>query len=252
MNQDYNDETYINNLVDQYKQTGDEALKLKLLDAFDPYFNKYVYLLCTNKMIDIGNKDTITFLRLFMDDEDRSTPSNLASAAKRTISYVRGIFSDCTPEDIYDEMVCIFLQQLTRYKPMIANHKHSQERISFTHFLQVNTRYKLKNISAERANDALHGYNVEFHDELNGIPNDNGHTNYSSIDLWWVRGDTAGDLFDQLDAYERYLLYLKYEDQEEKPLSEYDLARLTGQDRMYIRRRMIRIKNKLKRLALQT
>ena len=253
MNQDFNNETSINNLVDQFKTTGDEKLKLELLDAFDPYFNKYVYLLCSAKPVDINNKDTITFLRLFMNDEDRSTAENLSMAARRTLNFLRGIFSDCESQDIYDEMVCIFLEQLSRYKPMVTTGKHIKERISFTHFLQVNTRYKMKNLAIQRSRDALHSmYNVEYHDELNGVPSTMDSGIDKKIDFRWVRGGTTGDIFDQLDEYERYLIFLKYEGDNGKTLSDYDLAKLTGQDRMYIRRKMLKIKDKLKDLVEAT
>jgi hypothetical protein len=254
MSEVYNDETTINNLVDQFKSTGEEQYRMKLLEAFDPYFNKYVYLLCSTKPVDINNKDTVTFLRLFMNDEDRSNYGSISNAAKRTISFLRGVFSDCEPGDIYDEMVCVFLEQLNRYKPMIANHTPHKQRISFTHFLQVNTRYRIKNIAVERSKDVLYGIsNIEYYDEMAGAPSVNGTgKNYGRIDFLWVRGDTAGDAFNQLEEYERYLLFLKYENGESKPLSDYDLARLTGQDRMYVRRKMLKIKDKLKELVGQT
>jgi hypothetical protein len=251
MNEDYNNETSINSLVDQYLTTRDAATKSKLLESFDPYFNKYVYLLCSSSPVDINNKDTITFLRLFMNDEDRSSPSNISIASKRTLGFLRGVFSDCEPQDIYDEMVCIFLEQLYRYHPMVTTGKHIKERISFTHFLQVNTRYKVKNIALQRARDALYGtHNIEYHDEINGIPTiDPWNSNYNRIDYEWVWGDTSGDIFNQLDEYERYLIFLKYESPKGKPLSDYDLAKLTGQDRMYIRRKMLTIKDKIKHMV---
>jgi len=250
MNQEYNNEDYINRLVDEYKSKGTEALKLELLKAFEPYFDKYVYMLCTSKPVDLNNKDTITFLRLFMNDEDRSDASKLSIAGKRTITYLRSLFGDCTEDDIYDEMVCLFLEQLNRYKPMITDHKTVKERISFTHFLQVNTRYKMKNIATERARDALRSmHNLEYNDELNSSGESGYNFTWHTIDFSWVRGFTTGDLFGELEEYERYLLFLKYENGESKPLSDYDLARLTGTDRMYIRRKMLRIKEKLKALV---
>jgi hypothetical protein len=248
MQQDYNDEAYVNSLVDEYRITKSNSQKMEILKAFDPYFKKYSFLLCTQKPIDISNKDTLKFLRLFMSDEDRATETTIASASKRTIAYLRNLFKDCEPGDIYDEMVCSFLEQLNRYKPMIADHTPHKKRISFTHFVQVNVRYKMKMVATVRAKDAMQcPYNMEYNDELNGLAvADSGiPCGWTNIDLKWVYGDTTGDIFRHLDDYERYLLYLKYSDGEDKPLSDYDIARLTGQDRMYVRRKMLKIKDKL-------
>jgi hypothetical protein len=152
---------------------------------------------------------------------------------------------------MHDELVCIFLEQLKRYKPMIADHKRSRERISFTHFIQVNTRFCLRNITAIRAKDALYcSKNVEFNDELNDTWVDTRPgVNFSIIDLLWVHGKTTGELFSGLEEFERYLLFLKYECGNGKPLSDYDIAKITGQDRMYIRRKFLSIKTKLKSLT---
>ena len=250
MNKDYNDEGLINNLVDKYIETGLDQWKKELLMAFDPYFKKYAYILCSNNPVDLSNKDTITFLRLFMTKEERTTSQGVFSASRKILSYLRMAFNDLTPEDMYDEMICIFLEQLARYRPMIADHTQHKSRISFTHFLQVNTRYKVKQLATLRGKDALHGYdNVEFNDEMIGIEPSKDQYGPSKLDNRWIKGSTAGDLFNQLEEYERYLLYLKYENDQAKPLSDYDLANITGSCRMYIRRRMLKIRDKLKKLV---
>ena len=251
MNKDYNDEVSINELVDKYVESGLDEHKLDLMRAFDPYFKKYVHILCSNKTVDINNKDTITFLRLFMTDEERASTSSIAYAAKKTIQHLRMVFSDCTPDDIYDEMVCVFLEQLARYKPMIADHTTHKNRISFTHFLQVNSRYRIKNEATRRGKDALHGiYNIEYNDEMvSSEPSQESFEGPTNLDHEWVSGKTTGEIFNQLDEYDRYLLYLKYEKDPSKPLSDYDLAKITGTCRMAIRRKMLKIKEKVKSLV---
>jgi hypothetical protein len=247
---DFNDDTFINNLVDTYRAAPTEELKLQILKEFDPYFKKYAYLLCSFKPVDFNNKDTMKFLRLFMSKEDRANETAILTAAKRTVGYVRNLFRDCTFQDIYDEMICLFLEQLNRYRPMIADHKHTRERISFTHFIQVNIRYKVKAISAIRGKDALYSmYNVEYKDEINGTGKDGyAGVNCNEIDLRWTRGETTGDIFSRLEENERYLLYLKYESNS-KELSDYTIARITGMDRMYVRRKMLKLKEKLRELV---
>jgi hypothetical protein len=229
---------------------GTNALKLELIKAFDPYFKKYAYLLCTQKTVDVSNKDTIKFLRLFMSDEDRADDSSVESAAKRVVAYLRNIFKDCESSDVYDEMACCFLEHLGRYKPMTANNTPHKKRISFTHFMQVNIRYKMKTIATIRARDAMTcPHNLEYNDDLNGVCSFVHPSDWTMIDLKWVYGKTTGDVFKHLEEYERYLLYIKYSDSYDKPLSDYDIARLTGIDRMYVRRKMLKIKEKLQEIV---
>jgi hypothetical protein len=247
---DYNDDVFINNLVDTYRSSPTEELKAQILKEFDPYFKKYVLLLCSFRPVDFSNKDTITFLRLFMSDKDRANGFSVLAAAKHMVGYLRNLFKDCTQQDLYDELVCYFLEQLYRYVPMIADHKSTKPRISFTHFMQVNVRYRLKTLCSTRAKDALYCvYNVEYKDEVNGSGKDgDAGVNFNEIDLRWTRGITSGDLFSRLEESERYLLYLKYESNG-KALSDYSMARITGMDRMYVRRKMLKIRDKLKDLV---
>lgn len=250
INKDYRDESYINDLVDRYKATNDEALRIQLLKDFDPYFRKYGSLLCTKTSVDFSNKDTIKFLRMFMSPEERLTDNSIYKACRRVIPFLRGLFRDCTPQDVYDDMVCSFLEQLNRYKPMIANHKHDKPRISFTHFIQVNVRYNMVRLVVKRSKDALFcSMNLEYRDTLSPIVASDAWVNWNCIDLQWVNGATASDVFLELEYIDRYLLYLKYEYEDKKPLSDYDLAKITGLDRMYIRRKMLKIRDRLKELV---
>ena len=186
-----------------------------------------------------------------MTEEERNTVSSIAYASKKTIQHLRMIFSDCTKEDIYDEMVLIFLEQLARYKPMIANNTMHKNRISFTHFLQVNSRYRLKNLCVLRGKDALSGYyNIEYNEDTISVDATQDRCDEPiNIDYNWIMGITAGDIFSQLEEYERYLLFLKYESDNRKPLSDYELAKITGADRMYMRRKMLSLKEKIKGLV---
>jgi len=245
-----NNDVFINSLVDNYRDTASEELKIQILNEFDPYFTKYANLLCSSSPVDLNNKDTLKFLRLFMSEEERATDTNVINAARRLIGYLRSLFRDCTKQDIYDEMIGFFLEQLCRYKPMIANNTPAKERISFTHFVQVNIRYRIKCLAKTRSRDALHCvHNVEYKDEINGTGKlSHVCVNWSDIDMRWVRGSSAGDIFSQLDDAERYLLYLKYESGR-KPLSDYSVAKITGMDRMYVRRKMLKIVEKVKTLA---
>lgn len=241
------DDVLVNDLVDQYKLIGGEDLKLSILNAFDFYFKKYANLLCSNSSVDLSNNDTIKFLRLFMSKDDRLDQESIFSAARRIISFLRSLFLDSTQQDIYDELVCIFLEQLERYKPMITVNKTVKERISFVHFVQVNIRYKLASIITKRSKDAMHrSSNISFVEAYLEANTSDPCVNWAPIDMKWVKNETTSDIFNGLSEMERYLLYLKFEDEDKAPLSDYDIARITGLDRMYVRRKFLMIQDKLK------
>jgi hypothetical protein len=253
INKDYKDENFINDLVDRYKETLDDELRLALVNSFDPHFKKYANLLIGNKPVDVSSKDTIKFLRCFMSAEERATVFSAMLAAKRVIVFLRGLFKDSTTQDIYDEVLCAFLEHLQRYKPMIAKHTPHKKRISFTHFIQINIRWHMVKLVKKRDRDLMNKTcTLEFNDDAYPyIPVEIG-TNWSPIDISWVHGTTTGILFSRLSEIDRYMLYLKYEDEEENPLSDYDIARLTGLDRMYVRRKMLKIKDQLRELVKTT
>ena len=244
-------EEYINELVDKYKATGKVEDRDSIVNEFTRYFNKYANILCTNVPVDIRNKDTITFLRLFMSEEDRVNEHAIFIASRNVLSFVRGLFKDTKKEEMYNEVLCYFLEQLDRYKPMIANHKHTKERISFTHFVQVNIRYRLRELIARRQKDALYaGKNVEVESLIDVLEQPSKKsTEETDIDIRWVFGDSSGDIFNKLSAMDRYLLYLKYHKDFNKPLSDYEVARVTGIERMSVRRRFIKIRDKIKQMV---
>jgi hypothetical protein len=128
---------------------------------------------------------------------------------------------------------------------MIASNIPSKQKISFPHFIQVNIRYALRELTSSKARDALHCiYNTPFDDSLT-VESTNHIKDTIGLDLKWVHGLTAGEPFNQLDEFERYLLFLRYEDEDGKPRSDRALARMVGADRSYIRRRLEKIKAKI-------
>jgi hypothetical protein len=185
-----------------------------------------------------------------MSPEERATDASVIIAARRVVSLIRSLFKDSTTTDIYDEALCLFLEHLERYRPMIANHTKDKHRISFTHFVQVNIRWGLLKIIKPREKDAMYrSCNLEFNGDFLSVDPAEMGVNWSPIDLRWVHGDTTGELFKQLSELDRYLIYLKYDEEEKRPLSDYELARITGLDRMYVRRKMLKIRDKLKELV---
>jgi len=240
------DEQKIDDLISIYLEDKTDTSKLAILASFDKYFKKYASILCTSNAVDFSNKDTSKFLRLFMSKEERLNEMSYTSAARRVVGFLRRVFSDYTTGDAYDTIVCIFLEHLNRYRPMVAENIPIKQKISFTHFIQVNIRYALRELASTKAKDALHClYNTPF-DEALSLESKPLEPHFIGLDLKWVHGFTAEEPFNKLDAFERYLLFLRYEDEDGKPLSEREIAKVVGADRGYIRRRLDKIKIKLK------
>ena len=59
-NKDYNNEAFINDLVDRYKETLDDGLRLSLISAFGPYFKKWGNLFAGSCPMDLNNKDRVS------------------------------------------------------------------------------------------------------------------------------------------------------------------------------------------------
>jgi len=251
MKTDYKNESYINSLVDEYKKSGDIVTRDKLIECFDPYFDKYSNLVCGHNSANLFNKDTMTFLRLFMTSSERSNDDTARHAGKKYIKMIRKIFSDFTKLDIYDEMLLYFLEQLKKYRMMIADHKISRERISFTHFIQVNLRYKLKNLTISKARDALSVDNcIEYNDLLgNAIYAASSGDKHKEINIDWVDGQTTDDVFKHLKRWERYLLWIKYESRiDGGVVTNYDMADMLGLHRKAVDYRFEKIKKKIEGL----
>jgi len=246
----YNDENFINGLVDEYKSNNSEELRREILDAFSPYFKKYASICCGNNSIDLYNKDTITFLRLFMTDDERSSDEKARFAGRKYITFIRKMFNDYTKQDVYDEMMVYFLEALGKYKPMIADHKRTRERISFTHYIQVNLRFKLKALVKAKSRDAMANEYKPYNDLL-GRP-----TKYSviihdfeNLDLRWIHGETTNYLFRHLTKGERYIIWLRYESNPSgKELTYREVAATLGIHWRTVKVRMDGVRKKLREL----
>ena len=246
----YNDEKYTNDLVDRYKETNSMELMEELLDNFSPYFKKYVNLMCGKHSVDVTNADTVKFLRLFMSAEERNDNYKYIQACNRCINSFRKVFSDFTTRDLYDELVVIFLDALEKYKPMIANHKATKERISFVHYIQVTMRYRLKALAMTKSRDALSiKENLPYNEAIYKVAKVGPSS--EALDLRWVHGFTAGDVFKHLSKSERYILWLKYEsDPDGRELSSRGIANITGLHHKTVLGRIGKIRGKLKKFIL--
>lgn len=245
----YQNEEYINNLVDKYKDINSDKLRNEVINSFKPYFQKYAKIFCSRGAVNLSNKDTITFFRLFMSKEERLTAKSCMYAAEKYLSVLRKVFIDYTQEDMYNEILIFFLEALNKYKPMIADHKRSRERISFTHYIQVNLRFKIYRLCSKKSKDALSGGgNVPYSEVAYSRPG-KIEPDHQNIDLDWVYKGVAGDVFECLTETERFILWLKYESHPRGlVLSSKQISNRVGLHYKTIQQRMEKIRNKLEEI----
>ena len=192
---------YINYLIDAYKQTSDIKYRDAILDAFEGYFRKYVSLMhIKEKGVDINNNDTKNFLRMFMKKEERANQALYAENAGSYVHMIRRILSSFTAEDIYHELIVIFLDLLEKYKPITYKRKNKKHRISFSHYIQVHMRYALTRWIYALNQDAIGGSNwVEYKDYMHEEESSRPFEFDGAITLRdWVWGDSACAPFSRL------------------------------------------------------
>lgn len=243
---------YVNYLIDAYKQTGDIEYRDCLLDEFDGYLKKYVSILCKGGgSVDTNNKDTKNFLRLLMKKEDRSTENSYSVSSGIYIHMARRVMKVLTAEDIYHELVAIFLELIENYKPITYKRKEQTYRISFAHYIQVNMRYRICRMVVKNSKDIISGRNcLEYNDDLCEVDYKYGNNSiYDDVDINlkdWVWGREASFPFGLLSEMERYLLWLRYEgDPEGKRLSTKEVSDVTGLHERTIIYKLKAIKKKI-------
>jgi hypothetical protein len=244
---------FLNYLIDAYKQTGDMVYRDSLLDEFEGYFKKYVSMLFrAGGTVDILNKDTKNFLRLFMKDSDRANETSYFASAGAYVHMIRRALMHFTKEDLYHEIIIHFLELLENYAPITYKRKEEHHRISFPHYIQVNIRYRLCRWIVKSSRDAVMGRRcLEYNDVLfddKYACQDSGIGISPNIDLsGWVWGKEATAPFNELTEMERYLLWLRYEgDPSGKKLSKREISNITGYHAQTINDRLEKIKSKIK------
>ena len=247
-----NSEELIDYLIDAYKQTGDISYRDCLLDCFEGYFRKYVSILSHhNKGVNVNNKDTKNFLRLFMSKEERANQHTYEKYAGTIIHKIRRAVRFFTPGDIYNEIVVHFLELIENYKPITYKRGERISRISFAHYIQVNMRYRICNWVVKKGKDILTGCDwVEYRDYMHeseyNYDNDPPGVGIGISLEGWVWGKEAGQVFSGLTEAERYLLWMKYEGDPQGEITMRDLALMMGLHYQTIVYRMEKIRKKLK------
>jgi hypothetical protein len=187
-----------------------------------------------------------------MKKEDRETEMAYATNAWSCIHMIRRAMRSFTPEDIYQELIAIFLELIEKYKPIVYTRNEKKYRISFAHYAQVSVRYALCRIIVKNSKDIITGREcLEFRDDIH---NSLARTPIDILDNCigvnlkdWVWGRISTFPFESLSEMERYLLWLRHEsDPDGKRLSTREMADVTGYHERTIIYKLKSIKKKLK------
>ncbi len=196
------DSVQVDELAIKFSETKDVETGRIILKAFEPYLQKYVRLL-QGHLTKGDSADTQKFFRLFVKAADKNRFGGIENIGKALYT-VQKAFKSFTKEDLYHELVSYFLESLSRYQPI---KKYDKTIISFTHFVQVQVRFKIYGRIYKSNSDALGRANIEYED----ITQSPSLVKRLDIELTpqWVDGSCEKP-FSSLNQFERYLIYLRY------------------------------------------
>ena len=203
----------VDELVRKYQaaesQEEKDHLRYLLLQAFHKYFMKYVSIL-KGTIGTINAPDTIAFLSLF-----RSKSQKQSKSLYSVYRYVIRVCENLQEEEVYNQMVTIFLTLLDQFK--------FQPEVSFSHYITKYMRWSTKAWIMRMSSDPLtHSVHTDF--LVDGQEGDKEHQSNRSemqlkeldlelpeMNLAWVM-DAGSSLFSILTKYERFLLYLSFKE----------------------------------------
>jgi len=213
----------IDEVVKKYKESISETerteLKKQLLQAFHQYFMKYTMLL-KGRVNDINNHDTLSFLSLFLTGREK-TRSNFVNIYKYAIRVCKGM----QMEDIYNELVTLFLELLDKFRfyPKATY-------ASFTRYITKYMRWGIKAWVMRTAKELWNDYSeipagIPTPNHLSSMqhPEDIDLTDLRELDLSWVLSPQH-PLFAQLSIHERFLLFMKFKED----VTSYSLSKQLG------------------------
>lgn len=206
-----------NALAVEYSSAGTkpEDLAMELIRRFHSMLYKFMKLLITGKP-DPHNASQRAFLNLFTNEKVLGQGGYAHLAAKCTI-----IFRQDTPDDIYNQLVAIFLQLLQEFNPTMN--------VGFTYYVDYFFKYHLKKYMVSRYYDAMDYQYIDSEDisvyitsekagesaspharsafDIEGAfyEEDHEHRLDTNIDIMCSKG--SGSL-KELSTFERYVVYL--------------------------------------------
>lgn len=236
---------HIESLVEDYK-AGNSDSGLELINAFDPYFKKYIKLL-KHAGIDLKDKDSRRFISLFISDAEaryglvrRFQPKEARESAQKAAIMLKKLCEPYTEEDLKQDFCVILLNLCRRYV------KKSKKK-NFCGYLYNVFRYELHRRLAETTRDPLTysaSNTVSFNDTEHLTPDVDLYDDGDRID-WtpvlkveedlgnnWVRGLTCDKMFLDLTTLQRLIIKEAYMN----GYSDYKIANDLGMHRNTILR----------------
>jgi RNA polymerase sigma factor (sigma-70 family) len=232
----------IENLVLRF-QAGDQEAGSDLLEAFQPYFAKYLRLI-KEAVVNFFDQESRRFIALLMSDPMtrrgifRSNPSRKHRAAAWQAARLLQTCCQTIPEDdLKQEMYLILLKLAKRYKKQphcnFAGYVAGGRRGAFKYELHRSLKRMIadpsvfKNSVVLSFDESMHHLPAPEEQTIQGI------TPTEELDHDWVRGLSAADEFSGLTPAERLIIKLHYAD----GLSDRKIAERLGHSSYWVKKR---------------
>lgn len=222
------------------KKEAYEAQK-NILEYFDSYLEKYVNLF-TGAAVNLTNYDTRGFLAMFLTGRSK-TPENL-SLVRAYITYVMQNF---TREDIKSELTLVFLNVLAKYRIV--------EGVNALNPLTRFFKWRVKDWFNKVVRDPLFktvdptGSNnstltIEQFIDLNHFVEPEFEDFACTFDMAWVTKPSQ-NLYEFLSKYERYLIYLVYNQKQSISTVASNLERDKDTIKRHLKKALKKLREKL-------
>lgn len=203
----------IDEIVVQY-QNDDKDAAIKLLQSFDNYINKFLFLL-KKKIVNSKDQDTRRFLALFTDDIEKRKLLKSDNNSYKTTTIIHEIIEQLSQqlkciseEDIKQDLSMILLLLAKRYK---------DQGKTFSSYVYNTFRYELKRTVETYINDPANRY-ISYEDMEND-PEISDDYSFSAVlierdddlDINWIQGLTCSEEFLKLSTMERLILKMHYD-----------------------------------------
>ncbi len=224
----YDDEhyKYIDELVVRYQDNiGREQAAAELIEAFQPYLNKYFRLLRDGN-INVNDKDSRRFIVMFIPDSRiraallrRKLTTEVRLTCMQAADLLSASYETTDSDDIMQELVRILLTLADRYlqrrkRTTFAGYvfnafryelqrsveKHTTNPLTYARSIII--RYNDEEYT-DGSTDFTQEYDIPYEDKHLAIPDEELDTN-------WVYGRTCSDIFKSLSALDRLILRMYY------------------------------------------
>lgn len=257
---DINDYIKIHNCVIAYQNNSSNSTAL--IESFKPFLQSYLNLLCEGTF-NVKNKSTYKFICLYnklnpdvyYTEQSIKYKSKTYSFLLNTVKYIVDLYSHLDKEELYNELICIFLTMAKRYKDTKPSfHNYIDKCFHFEVYRHLNTLlYKddinIINEEYHISDDVIDNLNIYYNLKNTNvkIKQDVGIIDDRFINYNWILGITCNDVFSKLTIFERSLIYQYYI----KNKYDKNIAYNYGLHRVTINIKRNNLKDKLKKLCIK-